>query len=404
MDKLIKTGGFNQYQVLLSSRSGQMLEQLEATISAETSNVQIQKRLVTNGHIDPLYDIDTLPDLLILHLSEHWVGELEELASHNSGDRPPVLVIGNIHNPDTMRLAMKAGARDFLTEPVNNQELINILQQLEAEKRQTSLTEKGALTAFINAKGGSGASFLSCNIAHMMQAQGQQEVILMDLDMQFGSLAQYLDMKPENGVSDALKVVEELDSTALNAYLMRHKSGLKVLGATTNTIRLPNQTPDHQLTALLNLLQKHCNQLVVDLPRMIDRTAINILQQANKIAVVVQQDFINLKDAVHLLGILRNELAVLDEQIVIIVNRYDKNSPIRIKDIQESLHAKNLVTVPNDYKVVLDSLNKGEPIHTVARRSAIAKALNDIQSGLISDDINAPKGMISNLFSRLRGG
>lgn len=404
MEQRIKAGGFNQYRILLSSRSGQMLEQLEATICAENTHVMIQKRLVTNGHIDPLYDIDILPDLLILHLSEHWVGELEELASHNSGDRPPVLVIGNIQNPDTMRLAMKAGARDFLTEPVNNQELINILQQLEAEKRQTSLTEKGSLTAFINAKGGSGASFLSCNIAHMMQARSEQEVILMDLDMQFGSLAQYLDLKPENGVSDALKVVEELDSTALNAYLMRHKSGLKVLGATTSTIRLPNQTPDHQLNALLNLLQKHCSQLLVDLPRMIDRTAINILQQANKIAVVVQQDFINLKDAVHLLGILRNELAILDEQIVIIVNRYDKSSPIRIKDIQESLHIKNLVTVPNDYKVVLDSLNKGEPIDTVARRSAIAKALNDIQDRLIRDEINVPKGMISNLFSRLRGG
>ncbi len=95
-----------------------------------------------------------------------------------------------------MRMAMKAGARDFLTEPVDQKELINMLLQLESEKRQTAISEKGTLTAFINAKGGSGASVLACNVAHMMQERSQQEVILMDLDMQFGALAQYLDLKP----------------------------------------------------------------------------------------------------------------------------------------------------------------------------------------------------------------
>lgn len=404
MEQSISRSGFNQYQILLSSRSGSMLDQLSDIISADMRNVKLDKQLITNGHIDPLYNVGTLPDLLILHLSEHWLGELEQLASYSQSHRPPVLVIGNMQNPEAMRLAMKAGARDFLTEPVDQAELIQILQQLETEKHQIQFTEKGALTAFINAKGGSGASVISCNIAHMMQIISQQEVILMDLDMQFGSLAQYLDLKPENGVSDALKVVDELDSTALNAYLMRHKSGLRVLGATNNTIRLPNQTPDHQLNSLVSLLQKHCNQLIVDLPRMLDRTAINILQQANNIVVVVQQDFINLKDAVHLLSILRNELAILDEQIRIVINRYDKNSTIRISDIQESLNTRNTVTIPNDYKVVLESLNKGEPIHTVARRSSIAKALNDIQTGLISEDIHPSPGMISKLFSRLRGG
>ncbi|MCV6612172.1 MAG: AAA family ATPase [Amphritea sp.] len=394
----------NNYTVLISSRQSEMLDHLTGLLAEEMSHLHLQKRCVNNGHIDPLHDLPAMPDLLILHLSERWEGELQELAHHSSSERPPTLVIGDTQNPEVMRLAMKAGARDFLTEPVDQQELIAMLQQLEAEKYQSELTEQGNLTAVINAKGGSGASMLACNLAHLMQVESKQKVILMDLDMQFGSLAQYLDLKPENGVSDALKVVDELDNTALAAYIVRHKSGLQVLGATTDSIRLPNQTPEQQINQLLDLLLTHCNQLVVDLPRMIDRTALAVLKHASKVIVVVQQDFINIKDATHMLHLLRTELGIANENILVVVNRFNKNSEITLADIKESLKPHKLASIPNDYRHVLDSLNKGEPLLTVARRSSICQALNQLQDYLVNDEPEAPKGLINNLFSRLTGG
>ncbi|GGK59247.1 AAA family ATPase [Amphritea balenae] len=406
MDNINKlNSSLSRFQILISSRSGNFIDQLEQIIKESTDQYAILKRCVTNGHIDPLYDLEKMPDLLILHLSEHWQGELNELVKHSITERPPVLVIGDQENPEMMRQAMKAGARDFLSEPVNNQELIETLQQIEAEKKQIGLNDTGNLTAVINAKGGSGASLIACNLAYLMQASSRQETILMDFDMQFGSLAEYLNLKPENGVSDALKVVDELDHIALNAYMLKHKSGLQILGSTTNSIRLPNQTPEHQINQLLSLLLKNCNQLVVDLPRMIDRTAIAVLQSAGRIVLVVQQDLINIKDAIHMINILRNELAILDDQIIVAINRYDKNSDISIKDIEESLNTKQIVTIPNDYRTAMDSLNKGEPINTVSKRSAINKALDELQAHLVKqDELHPDKGLLNNLFSRLTGG
>lgn len=392
------------FSILISSRSGAMLEQLEPIIRANNEQMSLATRCVTNGHIDPLYNIEELPDLLILHLSEKWEGELSELASRNSQQRLPVLVIGDIKNHEMIRMAMKAGARDFLTEPVNPSELIAMIRQIESEKAQTEFTSKGNLTAVINAKGGSGASMIACNLAHMMQVISHEQTILLDMDMQFGSLAQYLNMHPENGVAEALKVVDELDITALNAYLLNHKSGLRIMGATTNSIRLPNQTPEKHIHQLLDLLLKNCNQLVIDLPRMIDRTAIAVLQNASQIVLVVQQDFINIKDASHMVELLRNELGILDEQIVIAINRYDKSAQISTDDIIESLNAKHMAIISNDYRHALESLNKGEPIYSVARRSPLSRSLEVLQKDLINGFPEQPKGLINNLFSRLTGG
>jgi pilus assembly protein CpaE len=394
-----------QLKVLISSRKQSDLDLIETMINEFDEQPRIMKRFVSNGHIDPLYDLKEMPDLLILSLSEHWHGELDELLNHSAANRPPVLVVGDHQNPEVMRKAMQAGARDFLNYPINQTELHKTLQQISREKQQSQLVDSGHMTAVINAKGGSGASMLACNLAYLMQNNSHQHTILMDLDMQFGSLAEYLNLKPENGIADALKVVDELDETALTAYLIKHKSGLQVLGSTTNTIRMPNQTPEQQITRLLKMVLKNCNQLVVDLPRMIDRTAIAVLQNASRIVVVVQQDLINVRDAIHMMHILRNELAILDDQIVVAVNRFDKKAAVSVKDIKESLKVKHLVTIPNDYRTSIESLNKGEPISVIAKRSALCRSLNQLQADLIRPDNEpVPRGVLTNLFSRLTGG
>ena len=71
----------------------------------------------------------------------------------------------------------------------------------------------------------------------MFTAVRRQETLIVDLDMMFGSLPQYLDVQPKRGLLEALSVVRELDEVAIDAYLTRHSSGLRVLA------RSPESTP-----------------------------------------------------------------------------------------------------------------------------------------------------------------
>jgi pilus assembly protein CpaE len=394
---------FREFKVLFSGRDSLVLEHLRSSLDGIDPNITLECKTVVNGHVDPLHDLSYQPDLLVLHLSDRWHGELSALSEHPPQDRPPVLILGDSHNLDLMRLAMQAGARDFLTEPVNIEDLIATVSKIKEEKYQASLAERGALTAVINAKGGSGATMLACNLAHLMKVISDEEVILLDMDIQFGSLAQYLDLKPENGVIEALKDVADLDTTALNAYLMQHKSGLRVMGSTLHEFCMPSQIPESRVHLLLEMLQKNCSQLVVDVPRIIDQTTAAVLSQATQVVLVVQQDFINIKDATMMKNLLQQELGIADDQIIVAVNRMDKNSQVSIDDIRQTLHAQHLISIPNDYAHALESLNKGEPLYTIASRSPATRALISLQEHLINGFPQHEKGLISRVFSRLTG-
>jgi len=392
-----------EFKTLLSGRDSLVLEHLRTSLDGIGDNISLDSKTVVNGHVDPLHELSYQPDLLILHLSDRWQAELSSLCDHSPQERPPLLIIGDCQNPDMMRLAMQAGARDFLTEPLNLDDLISTLIKIESEKNQAEISQQGSLTAVINAKGGSGATMIACNLAHMMQVVSHEKTILLDMDMQFGSLAQYLDLKPENGIYEALRVVEELDATALSAYLQKHSSGLKVMGSTLHEFCMPSQLPESRVSLLLDILLKNCNQLVIDTPRVIDQVTASVLMRATQVVMVVQQDYINIKDASHLMMLLQQELGIIDDQIVVVLNRMQKNSQVSIKDIQDALNPKHLVTIANDYPHALESLNKGEPLYNIARRSAVTKSLLTLQEQLIQGFPDQERGLISRVFSRLTG-
>lgn len=119
--------------------------------------LEVSTRLVSNGHVDPLYGLDRMPDLLLLRVSHLWREELSALLQRPAHERPPMLVCGPLGEQEGMRLAMQAGARDVLPEPIADTELVAALNRLVADVRLGNGNE-GKLVAVISAKGGSGGT------------------------------------------------------------------------------------------------------------------------------------------------------------------------------------------------------------------------------------------------------
>src|SRR5690349_12893919 len=99
-------------KVLLVSRRKDTLDSLEVLLR-KYPGLRIERKLVVNGHIDPLHGVASPPDALVLHLGDTWRAELESLASLPADRRPPVIVVGSTNDTNAMRLAMQAGARDL---------------------------------------------------------------------------------------------------------------------------------------------------------------------------------------------------------------------------------------------------------------------------------------------------
>jgi pilus assembly protein CpaE len=386
-------------RVLVASRHKPAVDALVKLVD-EVEGVETFVRHVSNGHADPLHGLEQAPDVLILRLGESWRLELDALEKRSAVRGPRVLIVAPSDEPEIMRRAMRAGARDFLFEPVNASELAQALSRALKDYGDATPGGESQLFAFINAKGGSGATTLACNVAHLM-AIDEFATALVDLDLQFGTLPAYLDLQPKHDLLGALRPGGELDAIALNAYVAAHPSGLKVLGSRAQGMAIGGEIDDDRLEVLLDLLQSGYERVVVDLPRQLDSVMASVAGRADRIVVVAQQSFTNLRDAARLLGVLRKDLAIPEERLLLVVNRYDKKSPVGLTDIRNALHVDEPVLIPNDFRNVTSSINAGTPLYELARAAPVTKALKSLQTQLGGRDTRGRQGVLARTFSAI---
>ena len=368
-------------KVLLVSRRKDTLDSLEVALR-KFPGVQIERKLVVNGHVDPLHGVASAPDAMVLHLGDTWRAELESLAARPADRRPPLIVVGSTNDTTAMRLAMQAGARDLLPLPLVEADLMAALERIDRDHRAATPKVEGTLTAFMNAKGGCGATFLACNAAHALTSVSRKRVALVDLDLQFGAIPLYFDLFPKRGVLQALENIEGLDETALEGYLVRHASGLGILGhAAEDTLPLGTVSAE-VLNRLLTVALKSHDHVVIDLPRRIDSIAASVIDRAQHIVLVVQQAVTVVRDATRLMNCLRRDLGVSAERIITVINRYEKDAGISPEDIRNALSCGEPMLVPNDFRSVSECIATGQPLLNQARSAAITKAVMTLETRL----------------------
>lgn len=383
--------------VLLVSRRKNTLDELEA-ILRQYPGLRLIRRLTVNGHTDPLHDVSELPEALILHLGETSHAELESLASRAADRRPPLIVLGAPSDNTVMRLAMQAGARDLLPLPLVEADLLAALKRIERDRHASKGYAEGSLIAFMNAKGGCGATLLACNVAHVLTAVSRRRVTLIDMDLQFGAIPLYFDLFPKRGILHALENVLGMDELAFDGYLMPHSSGLKILGHASEDSLLTEPVSCQHAGQLVSLALRTSDHVVVDLPRRIDPLNVFLFERAHHIALVVQQSVATLRDAKRLLTSLRRDLGVSKERIVVILNRYEKNSSITVDDIRTTLGCGELALVPNDFATVSACIDTGAPLLEHARNAAVTRAVVALQSRLGGSQIEQ-EGLFARAFS-----
>lgn len=348
----------------------------------------------------PHLDKDKLPDVLLLILhdarAEQELSVLEQLPI---SQQVPILAIGPGDDTQLMRKAMRLGVKDYLVAPPDGDECVNAVRSLilqrEAGARGPSKSE---LIAFINAKGGSGASLLAGNVAHLMVSSLKLPTSLVDLDLQFGSLSTHLDLTPERHLLEVINVIDELDSVAVRSYLTKHRDGLEVLLTRADDVILPGEVAPQRLARLLRLLRTAFPYVVVDLPRLIDPLTTLVLGEASHVVVVVQQSLAHIRDARRLHHIMTMDLGISPSRLTVVVNRYDKKAGVSLEDIAKVLPNVATVTICNDYQHVAKAVDLGKPLSQYAPSAPITAEILRLAERVTGRTVPQRKGFWSRLF------
>ena len=160
---------------------------------------------------------------------------------------------------------------------------------------------------------------------------------------------------------------------------MKHKSGLRLLSAKSESLRLNADISPDRLSSLLDTYRSFNDFVVVDLPRHIDVLSATVLESADRIMVVMQQTLPHVHDTARLLQILRKEIGVDESKITVVVNRHHKDSAITANDIKKALRIQDLVTIPNQYTLTAESINAGLPLSEISGSTSVTKGLRHLR-------------------------
>ncbi len=320
------------------------------------------------GDLDP-HIVLLGPDLAVDHALS--------LIEHLELVRPEASVI-LVSEPDAdlFRDALKAGVSDVLAPDADDAAwAFSIDRALATTHRLLDLTERitpaptSQIITVLSPKGGSGKTTVSSNLAVSLAKQHPGEVVLIDLDLQFGDVAHALRVMPEFTLADTTAATA--DSTALKAFLT-HRDPLYVLCAPDQPEEADDITSEI-VGSIIDQLRESFSIIIIDTPAGLDDSTMEAIDRATDLVFVTSTDI----PSVHA---VRKELEILDRMGVtapkrhLVMNRSNAKVGLDVKDISVTTGLEIVASVPSSREVPI-AMNRGVPLMELDPKSVGAKSI-----------------------------
>jgi pilus assembly protein CpaE len=306
-----------------------------------------------------------------------------------------VLVKSNDKRPETILKTLRAGAKDFFPEPVSNGEMHFAIEKIIRQQDGYADRHSKIITVF-SGKGGVGTTMIAANLAINLTEMTSRSVVVVDLNLQFGNINMYLDVRTFSTLSDVISNFNRLDQALLHGSLAKHPSGVCVLSA-PKELEDGEMITSEQVTRILNLLKDSFDYVIVDTPHYFDEYNLPAFDLADVILLVSCPLLPSIRNTQHCLNTFKR-LGYNIEKVKLLINRYLKPSEITLKEIEDTLDCPVFWMIPNDFVTVTSSINRGEPISIIAPRSEINTSLMQLASKFAEEEVPAAKKRGRGLF------
>jgi pilus assembly protein CpaE len=306
------------------------------------------------------------PDIIVVDLNpdkEQGILTIEKIAEISKHSH--IFVSGDNTDADMILRAMRSGAKEFLSKPVESNTLYAAIERVSKGRAVVSKEKKryGKCFTFFSAKGGTGSTVVSTNFAVSLAEQTSKPTILVDLDMQLGEVSLFLGIKPAFNVVDVADNIHRMDPSLLKGFVKNHASGLDVLSAPDSLDKVESVSAA-QVGQILQFLKNNYEYIVIDTSNSFDDYTVAALDQSSTIFLISNTDLPSLRNAQRCLSIFER-MGYKKDKIQLLINRYQKSLEIRAKDIEETLNFPVYWFFPNDWPTIINSVNSGVPLSTV---------------------------------------
>ena len=246
----------------------------------------------------------------------------------------------------------------------------------------------GAIFAVQSAAGGDGATTVAVNLAwelaNAKSADGPR-VCIIDLGLQFGSVATYLDLPRKPMILEVLSDVAGMDEQAFRQALCTYKGKLGVFTSPADILPLDLIGPA-DVTGLLTLAQACFDIVIVDMPGTMTGWTDTVLCQSDLYFVVCGLEVRSAHNALRLQKLFRAEGLPVDHMAYVLnrgPGKMDLGGRARVAKMADSLDVSFHAVLPDGGKQVTEANDQAMPLGTAAPRNALTKEIRRIAGTLL---------------------
>lgn len=329
--------------------------------------------------------------------------------------RLKVILVADGLGPMPLHDLLRAGADDFAPYPLPEDALSDAVSRLNRPNSETNAdiikraggdpvaaeptpetarptggggSRGGAIFAVQSAAGGDGATTVAVNLAWELANAGKHDaprVCLIDLGLQFGSVATYLDLPRKPMILEVLSDVASMDEQAFRQALRVYKDKLSVFTAPADILPFDLIGPD-DVIGLLSLARACFDIVIIDMPGTITGWTDAVLSQSDLYFVVCGIEVRSAQNALRFQRLLQAE-GLPVERMAFLLNRgpgkMDVTGRARVEKMAESLDVKFHAVLPDGGKQVTEVNDQAAPLSTMAPRNALAKEIQKFAASLI---------------------
>ncbi|MFJ8945617.1 CpaE family protein [Streptomyces sp. NPDC102395] len=327
--------------------------------------------------------VDELPEVVVVHERIGPVPALE-LVREVALRFPAVgvVLVTTDASPGLFQAAMDAGARGLVTLPLSYEELASRVQSVA----QWSVGVRrhlghggdvftgvgGTVVTVSGAKGGVGATLLAVQLALAAQASGRPTA-LVDMDLQTGDVASYLDVQFRRSVVD-LAAIADISPRILAEAVFRHDSGVALLLAPGEGER-GEEVTDRAARQIVGALRSRYEVVVVDCGAQLAGAGAAAVEMADRALLVTTPDVVAVRGAKRAVRMWDRLQIRKAEETTVVVNRHGRGTEIQPALIQRITGtAVAATTVPANFKELQAAVDAGR-VHDLDAKGAVRQAM-----------------------------
>jgi pilus assembly protein CpaE len=337
-----------------------------AKIAAEYQEIS------ANLYVRVLQDLERNPQAgLIVDLSADPENAVKAVEKVKQAAPDLFVMVSNFHaDGETVIACMRAGANEFMLQPIKRTEFRDAIARMERTPRaaMTGESKLGKVYTFIGTKGGVGTTTMATNFAGVL-AQRKLSTVVIDLDWIGNDVAMQLGAAPQYTLMEVAENLDRMDQALFEGFVTRDPLGFFLVGP-PDALEQRGVFSEHMFREFATFLIEKYDAVVIDGGRAVsDETVLAAAQVSSSVFLVVDQEFPAIRNAQRYITFLMR-MGFNQDQIRVLVNRYTKKTgphTASLEQIQQTLNQQVFYGIPNSGAVIA-SINRARPF--VANREA----------------------------------